>query len=505
MSAGVEIPARPEAAPAGDVGRRYVKAALHTGFGGVASRIFGGLAPIILARYLGPKEFGVYTLVLSLVGIVAGVSHLGQNVALQKFLPEYFAKDPRRGGAILADTIVLVSGLLAIVCMAFFFLSGWIASAIYHVASLKPVFQFSALLVLAMSLFNLASSVVAGLQDFKAYSKAMVVRSGAFLLLGWVGVLLFGLYGALAGQLFAALLALALLAFAGLRGARSRLPGVVRTVFSRSVLVEIFSFAFPAFLSGMLVAPAYWWANTLLARDSGFAQVGLFGVAFALAQLIMVIPSNLSIPAVSFMSETYESSDPRDFSRLVGTNLRIVWALTLPIALGCALFAPWVVRVAFGHAYEGATTLASGMGFVALLMVVDGVIGNSIAGSGKMWHGFALNGFWALVFFASSAALIPRWGAAGLAATFGISYIVLTLSVSWYGHAVLRITYEKLGVLSGLTCASVVLATLGLLLGNGSGGLVFKVLLVLAILWVELRWVLDEGDRVYLRGVFSWI
>jgi len=38
-----------------DIGRRYLKAAIHSGIGGVVSRALQGCAPIVLARYLGPN------------------------------------------------------------------------------------------------------------------------------------------------------------------------------------------------------------------------------------------------------------------------------------------------------------------------------------------------------------------------------------------------------------------------------------------------------------------
>lgn len=489
------------------VGQRYLKAALQTGVGGVASRVLGGIAPIILARYLGPDEYGVYTLILSLVGIVASVAHLGQNAALQKFLPEYFVKDPARGGAILADTIVLVSGILAIACTAFYLLSGWIATAIYHQAALAPLFRFSALLVLFMSLFNLASSAVAGLQDFASYGKAMVIRGAGFLVLAWTGVALLGLYGALGGQLLAFILGLGFLLAAGTKATRRRFSGTVRTAFSKPILAEIFSFAFPAFLSGVLVAPAYWWANTLLARDSGFGQVGLFGVAFALAQLIMVIPTSLTIPAVSFFSEVYASSKPGrgdPFGKLVSANLRLIWAITLPLALASALFAPWIVNLVFGPAYREAAVLASVMSFVALLMVINHVIGNSIAGSGRMWQGFAVNSFWAALFFSAGSLLIPRWGSTGLAFTFAFSYLIFTFGVWIYTRVFLRLNYDRVGLLAILTLVSVALAALDARIGNTHLRCTVATLLVLALVATEFRWTLDCRERTLLRSAWPW-
>lgn len=485
----------------GGVGRRYVKAAIHTGLGGVVSRVLSGLAPIVLARYLGPKEYGVYTLVLSLVGVVAGVSHLGQNTALQKFLPEYFVRDRARGGAILADTIVLVGGILAIVCTAFFFLSGWIASSIYHEPSLIHVFEFSALLVLFLSLFNLASSVVAGLLDFKSYSMAVVIRSAGFFVLGWAGVWLLGLYGALSGQLLAYTLGLAFLTWAGLKATRRRFPRTVRTAFSRSILKEIFSFAFPAFLAGMLVGPAYWWANTLLARDSGFVQVGLFGVAFVLARLIMVVPSSLSVPAVSFMSETYASSERNGFALLVGQNVRLVWALTLPISLGCALFSPWIVTLLFGSAYRDAIPLIGVMCLAALLMAINNVIGSAIAASGRMWQGFAINLFWLAVFLVSGLLLIPRWGSFGLAISFAISYLAFTIFTWRYTTRFLGLTYEKVFFLSVLTLAACALVWGVSVAGGDFLRLTVAVVLLFGLVGTEWRWVLSASERSVVVGL----
>jgi len=487
-----------------DVGPRYVRAAVQTGIGGVVSRMLLGFAPIILARYLGPKEYGLYALVLSLVGIVAGVSNLGQNAALQKFLPEYALKDPRRGGAILADTVILVSGALAGFCAGFYFLSGWIATAIYHDASLTHVFQFSALLVLALSLFNLASSAVAGLQDFKAYSFAMIVRGAAFLGLGWLGVWLLGLYGALLGQVLASFFGLVLLTVPALKMIHTRFPGAVRPAFSASILKEIFNFGLPALLASLLVSPAYWWANTLLARHAGFEQVGLFGVAFALAQLIMLVPSNLSIPAVSFMSEVHARDNSSEFSGLVSTNLRLVWVLTLPLAVGCALFASPAITLLFGTRYEGATTLVLLMSIAALLMVINSVIGSAIAGSGRMWNGFLLNLFWLAVFLPLGTFSIPRWGAAGIALTYVVSYFLFTVAVGFYSSIALDVAYGKLGRLVGASLAVFGVGATAFFYLRGPIYHLLTLVVLSSLLVVEWKHLLSEKERSALLRLLPW-
>jgi antigen flippase len=483
-----------------DVGRRYVTAAVQTGISGIVSRVLQGFAPIILARYLGPKEYGAYTLVLSLVNIVVGVSPLGQNTALQKFLPQYSVRDPARGGAILANTVILVSGALAVLCTTFYFASDWIASAIYHDATLTRVFQFSALVVLTLSLFNLASSATAGLQDFRSYSRAMIASSAAFIGLSWLGVWLLGLYGALLGELLASLLGLILLAKRARSLARQRFPGVFRPQFSGEILKEIFSFAFPALLAGLLVPPAFWWANTLLARHSGFEQVGLFGVAFAVYQLILLVPSTLSTPAVSFMSESH-TAGLEQFSNLVGTNVRLIWVLTLPLAVSLTFFSPVIVSIVFGSSYRGAGPLASIMSFVALIVAVGGVIGNAVTGAGRMWHAFWINGLWLVAFVVASGLVVPRWGARGLATAFLLSYLFLG-GVLWaYSRFALMVKYDHSRVLLALTVLSALTAVVARQHLEGLPLFAVGLLAGTMIVVIEWRIVIGHRERAEIKGI----
>jgi len=481
-----------------DVSRRYVRAALQTGVGGVVSRVLQGFTPIILARYLGPKDFGVYALVLSLVGIMAAFSPLGQDTALEKFLPEYALKDPKCGGAILANTLILFSAVLAAVCLAFYFLSGWIASALYHEASLGSVFRFSALLILVLSLFNLSSSAVAGLQDFKTYSFAMVVRGAMFLGLGWLGVCLLGFYGALLGQLLAGAAGLGLLAAATLRGSRRRFAGFVRPHFSKSLMREIFGLAFPAFLTGLLVAPAYWWANTLLARHAGFVQVGIFSVAFSLMQLILLVPCNLSIPAVSFLSETH--SRGQGFGALVGANFRLMWAITLPIAAAFALLSRPLIHITFGPQFGPAAPLLVVMSFAGLLMILNSVVVNACYGRGYIWQAFFFHLGWLGLFLALAYGLIPVWGAMGLACAFVFSYAPLALCNSLYASRWLGARFSKLPTVLFLTAIAIAVTITLRLVVHGTMLLAMGGVMTLALVAAEWVWVFDERERTEVRS-----
>src|SRR5690242_15015180 len=179
MSSTVELPAPPEPVlERGGVRHRYAWAALISGMGGVVGRLLQGLTPVALARILGRTEYGVYALLMSVLAVVAGTAHLGQNMALQKFLPEYAAKDRERGKAILMSSVWLVGTSILLIGLTLLIAAPWVARSLYHDGTLAGKLRFVVLLVVATAIFNLLSSISLGLQEVRTYTLAVIVRSG---------------------------------------------------------------------------------------------------------------------------------------------------------------------------------------------------------------------------------------------------------------------------------------------------------------------------------------
>lgn|GEM_PF-1549636 len=482
---------------------RYLRAALYSGLGGSANQVLYGLTPVILARHLGPRNYGIYSLVMALAGIVVAIFSLGQNSALHKLLPEYSTHDSARGGAILANVLLLTIAALIVFCLIFWGLSEMLALQVYRDASLTGVLKFCAPLIFSLASFNLIASAVAGMQDFRSYNLIMMVRNLVLIALVWLGVCLFGLYGAMGGQLIAGFVGLVLMAIRTRRLAAERFPGAVRPRFSQQILKIIFSFILPTLLVTILNIPAYWWAHTLVVRHAGFEQAGLLGVAYTLAQWIMIVPMNLYPSTMTFMSEAWAHEPSEVFSNLVSANLRLMWAMTLPLALGSALLAPVLLRLVFGSAYSAAAPLVFALGFSAVLMVVIGLINTAIAASGRMWHGLGITSGWIVTFIAIGLVYIPKWGAAGGAVTFAASHLFYLAIGYLYLRYFLQVKCEKVGRLAMLTLVGFAAAAPALLTDLGSAMPLLAGLLLLAVITVEWIWVCDEIDRAALRQTLA--
>jgi O-antigen/teichoic acid export membrane protein len=108
-----------------DVRRRLADAAFSTtarntywlGSSSVLNGILGAVAAALLARSLGIEHFGTYTLLLTLINLLADLSDLGLASALLRFGAECLARDDRQAFGRVLSAIVRLKALLAIVVL----------------------------------------------------------------------------------------------------------------------------------------------------------------------------------------------------------------------------------------------------------------------------------------------------------------------------------------------------------------------------------------------------
>jgi len=494
-----------------DLGKRYWRASFDSLLRGGASLVISGLVPILLARYLGPHDFGIYSIITALTALVAALLHLGQNSPLHKLLPEYAVSDPARAGAILANMVALTTVLVSLFSLSFLLSAPFVAKTIYLDSSLTGYFRFCAVMIFFMTLSNLAASIAAGMQEFRLYNTTQLLRSGLLLILAIISVSLWGLWGALVSQILASAVTMLWLALQLRSILQSRFSSLLRLNGSCEIWQPIAVFMLPALVMILLNAPSFWWANTMTARTQGFTQAGLFSAAYGIFQLIALAPYNFYVPALTFLSEAQSKMKSAEFHNLVLRSLRGIWLLMLPLALGCALFSSWLLHLFFGSQFQAAMPAAFLLCLAALFMCVVGLLNAVIGAAGQLWQGCIITFLWALLFVVAGFLFIPRWGAFGAATTFAISYVGYFLLQCFYFHLVLKVDLRRMWrpwVLTGVSYSS------ALILAYSFSGTALSVssafLLLLTIVGVFLirdeteRRVCEQGVARVKQLVWSW-
>lgn len=297
-------------------------------------------ALMVLARLLGPKEFGMVGMVTAFTGVLDLFRDFGLSTAsVQR------ATVTEAQVSTLFWINVLVGALLAVVVLA---LAPMIAS-FYHEPRLFWIAS-----VLAMGfLFNAAGvQHSARLQRQLRFTALAVINVAALVVSTAVAIAMAkGGYGY--WSLVAMTVTLPFATTIGLWLTAAWVPGLPRRQVGIRSMVR---FGGTITLNGLVVYVAYNFEKVLLGRFWGVETVGLYGRAY---QLVTIPTSNLNsaVGEVAFSALSRIQDDANRFKNYFLKGYSLVTGMTMPITLACALFADDLVLVLLGPKWTDAAVI----------------------------------------------------------------------------------------------------------------------------------------------------
>ena len=376
----------------------------------------------VIARWLGPEGKGQLSLAMLFVSILALLLGGGLNAAIT-----YFAGSRRATIADLSGNSIgfgLLASAVGVAAAAM--LQG--AGLFERVLPGVPGWLLGlAILSLPLALpGGYLSGLLLGVQRIGSVNAVNLAQGAASTLL--LTALVVGLDGGV-GAAAAALITAAAGALVALGVLVRRLGGSLRPRLQREVLQPMLSYAMRANLGNVLQFFNYRLDVFVVNYLLGAEQVGIYGVAVSLAELLWQWPQ-----AVSFaLFPRATASDPEQMNRLTPRVLRWTLLVTLLGAIGLALVGALVIRFVFGERFAGA--------YGPMLILLPGVVllgggkvlGSDIAGRGHPGLN-SLNSAAALVVtLAGNVALVPRFGIAGAALASSIAYALnFLLAVAFF-------------------------------------------------------------------------
>jgi O-antigen/teichoic acid export membrane protein len=292
---------------------------------------------MILARLLGPKDFGLVGMVTAFTGVLNLFRDFGlSSAAVQR---ETVTEEQV---STLFWINILLGFLLGLVAVAL----APVIAAFYHEPRLVGV----TVVVAAGFLFN-----AAGVQHSVLLQRQM--RFTALAVIGVVSLIVgtaVAMGGAWAGYGYWALVAmtvsLPLTNTIGLWLSTGWIPGLPRR---RAGIRSMIRFGGTLTLSGLVVYVANNFEKVLLGRFWGADVIGIYGRAY---QLINIPTDNLNSAAgeVGFSALSRLQHDPLRLKNYFLKGYSLIVALTLPITFVCALFADDVIFVLLGPKWKEA-------------------------------------------------------------------------------------------------------------------------------------------------------
>jgi O-antigen/teichoic acid export membrane protein len=417
-----------ELLPQGSLRARFTLGIAWSLAGAVASRGFLLAASVVCARYLGKEGFGALGMIQSTAGMLGIFAGLGLGITATKYVAEFHRQDPEKAGRILALSASAAFVFGSTITALLILLAPFLSKTVLMTPRLATPLAIGSGLVFFGAMNGAQTGALAGFEAFKTIARVNILSGVASFPLIVLGVWHGGLNGAVWGSVAALAINWALNNRA-LRQECSNAGISYEFASCHRELDVLHRFSLPAFLASIMVGPAVWACNALLVhRPQGYAELGIYTAADKWRLLILFVPTSAFAMVLPLLSNLYGEGDSAGFRRVFRVNLQLNASLALVSSLLIAAFAAPIMAI-YGNSFRGGRLVLIVLAVSALPEALNSILGQPLIAAHLMWCRLAFDVLLVTALLGLAWVLIPKWGALGLAVSYGSAYAVTSISL----------------------------------------------------------------------------
>jgi len=297
---------------------------------------------VFLARFLGPADYGIYSVVISLVSLLSLLLVRGMETATSKFI----SQRPGSAEAVKASALKL-NLLIGLAAAAVYFLSADLIAFLLQDPSIAQFIRFSVIIIPAYFLYP---AVLGYLNGLKKYSKQSLVII-SYSIAKFVAIFLFVYFGfSIWGALFGfALAPLVGVAFGMFFSRSEKIKGDFdwKKLLRFSIPLTIFIFSLnSASAIGLLLVKSILVENAL---------VGYYRVALNIGELVYYFTIALSSALFPFVSNSFAKQNSLEFNYHLKKAFKYFLIFVVPATVFIWVFSKEFVLLLFGNEFLAAT------------------------------------------------------------------------------------------------------------------------------------------------------
>jgi len=427
----------------------------------VIGYILGFAMQVIFARLLGPDQYGLYSLGLTIANVGVLFAVFGLNSGMTRFLGEYLGKKEYGKAKRIIIVGIESTTILSVLTAIFLFIFRWpIAVSIFKDERLVSIIPWFSLVMILLSLMSLLNGIFQGLKkpSLFTFSREVIekiLRIALFIVLYFLG---FRVLGVILATLISSLVVLGFLVHSLFKNTKrifaethSEKIDVKRLFGYSSNMLFVF---FTYFLMGQV-------NRLILGIYLDSKSVGLYTIAGTVAGLSTFFLTSFNSIFAPMIAELYHKGDLKTLNNMYSNLTRWIVSLTIPITLWLIIFSEDILTI-FGKEYILAKyTLI----FLAIGQFVNAAVGSNglILAMTKYQKFEMINGLTVAglnIFL--NILLIPRFGVVGSAIGGMVAISTVNILKSFEVYWILKMSpynmrYIKPALALVITCFSLVL------------------------------------------------
>ena len=396
------------------------------------------LGGMLCARILGKVEYGEFGMIRSTISMFVALGTVGLGLTATKYISEYRECNKNKISSIfiLTNVFSIITGILVTFIVLLF--APYLAEKSLNAPYLITEIRFGAILLFFTIIDAVQTGTLAGFEDFKSIAINTFISNVGEVILMLIGAYYYNVIGAVVG--FG--LGYVILFFLNVDSIKKNIQRDRLQINMKSVSIQdlgiLYRFSIPATLSSLMVAPAFWFVRSLLVRQGGFSEMGLYEVADQWKIIILFIPSAISQIVLPILSNIVGKKDSNSFWNVLKYNIYLNIVVSFVLVMFVVLASNYILKF-YGTEFSDNRPIII-LAFSTIFTSISCVVGLAISSKAKMWIGFFFNAFWAcmLIIF-SYIFLYNDLGAVGLSLAVLCSYMVHALLQFMYLYFIVRV------------------------------------------------------------------
>jgi O-antigen/teichoic acid export membrane protein len=375
-----------------------------------------------LPRYLGPENFGIYSLAFIVAGLFIPLSDMGVNLHLTRIVAARPQLLPAELSRTLSIRVILAAVFWAIMIITGFILA-YDGDQIFYIA-------LAGISMIIASIGQTYIMAIRALRRMKYESLSIFYSmiSRLFLILAMIAArlgIMFFIIAHFAGSLIYLFLP---------RRYLKSLSGRLQFRFDLSELSSRLKSSLSFGITAVFVTIYFKIGSIMISKMVGTAEVGLYNAAYNIISASMMFSAPLVVSIFSVLPSVYEK-EKTDADLIFNDGFLFSMLIGIPFGFGVFLMAGPIVDLAYGAEFHNSTSMLAIMSGTIPLLFATNLVGNSIGAVGFQKQVAVVAGVNMVFNIVMNFILIPRYGGRGAA--------VVTLSTEFLGFCLLLLLSRK--------------------------------------------------------------
>jgi len=433
------------------LGQKLIFGSSYSYFSLVVNKAIGIVTAIFLARFLGPENLGIISIINYLLVLLLFFTGLGIPTACVKLIAEYNLKEKTKVSEFILAAFAFNFIIIIIITLLYYFAASYLAINIYRETKLIELIQLSALALFFFSLNQYLNSVIQAFAEFGRLSLISIFNSVFGLIAMIIFTKLFGLKGPVLSQAIASIATFLLIikTMLFLKGKYSLSLQIIKYNIKnlygnlKQYFRKLLSLTLPVFLSGLVMIPVLPVLTTLLTRLRGFTEVGFFNVAYSLTQIILFVPTAVGMAFIPLATKL-AAEDRNRLNDFLLKTIYGVMIIVMILSFLLSFFSNTIINLFFSAKFIPSQNILLLLSAATFLSSFGYLVGYYLLAINKMWFALLMNLIWCIIIVTPAFFLIKFLGLVGLGLDYLIAYSFLTTIFVIYLKNGLKIVVKRL-------------------------------------------------------------